>query len=237
MSLRPIRSLADIEAIEAAPYEENVEPRNIHDLFRLSAERYGNRTAITYLSSPDPDAPAEQYSYRDLLTGILKAANLFRSLGVAEDESVAFLLPNVPEAHFVLWGAEIAARACPINYLLQPDHIAELLDRAKARVLVALGPDPDLDIWTKVPAVLAKAPGVKHVLHVGAVPGPIQSAATWRKRWPGCPAIGLRSNARSAAIPSPPISIPAARRVLRSSPSTLTAIRSIRAGARGFSTN
>ena len=41
MSLRPIRSLADIEAIEAAPYEESVEPRNIHDLFRLSAERYG----------------------------------------------------------------------------------------------------------------------------------------------------------------------------------------------------
>ncbi|MGH7003754.1 MAG: AMP-binding protein, partial [Alphaproteobacteria bacterium] len=166
----PIRSLADIAAIEARPYEENVEPKHILDLFRLSAERHGNRTAITYLSSADPDAPAAHYSYRDLLAGIRRAANLFRALGVADDESVAFLLPNIPEAHFVLWGAEIAARASPINYLLQPDHIAELLDRAKARVLVALGPDPELDIWSKVSPILAGTPGIRHVFHVGTAP-------------------------------------------------------------------
>ncbi|MCW5773319.1 MAG: AMP-binding protein, partial [Rhodospirillaceae bacterium] len=168
--LPPIRALADIEAIEARPYDENVEPRHIHDLFRLAAERHGNRTALLYLPSADPAVVPEAYSYRDLLAGIRRAANLFRAVGVAEDETVAFLLPNIPEAHFALWGAEIAARACPINYLLAPDHIAELLNRAKARVLVALGPDPELDIWSKVPAILAKAPGVKHVFHVGTAP-------------------------------------------------------------------
>jgi fatty-acyl-CoA synthase len=165
-----IRSLADIEAIEARPYDEAVEPKHMLDLFRLSAERHGNRTALIYLPTPDPDGPAAHYSYRDLLDSIRRAANLFRAAGVAEDESVAMLLPNIPEAHFALWGAEIAARACPINYLLAPDHIAELLDRAKARILVALGPDPELDIWSKVPAVLAKAPGIRHVFHVGAPP-------------------------------------------------------------------
>lgn len=165
-----IRSLADIEAIERQPYEAAVEPKHILDLFRLSAERHGNRTALIYLSTPDPDGPAQHYSYRDLLDQIRRAANLFRAAGVAEDEAVAILLPNIPEAHFALWGAEIAARACPINYLLAPDHIAELLDRAKARVLVALGPDPELDIWSKVPAVLARAKGIRAVFHVGAAP-------------------------------------------------------------------
>lgn len=165
-----IRSLADIEAIERQPYEAAVEPRHILDLFRLSAERHGNRTALIYLSTPDPDGPARHYSYRDLLDSIRRAANLFCAAGIAEDEAVAILLPNIPEAHFALWGAEIAARACPINYLLAPDHIAELLDRAKARVLVALGPDPELDIWSKVPAVLAKAKGIRAVFHVGERP-------------------------------------------------------------------
>jgi len=166
----PIRSLADIRALEAQPYDSAVEPRSMLDLFQRSAERYGNRTAIIYLPSGDPAAAPVLYSYRDLLDGIRRAANLFRALGVGENEPVALLLPNIPEAHFAQWGAEVAARACPINYLLQPDHIAELVDRAKARVLVALGPDPALDIWSKVPAVLAKAPGIEHVLHVGTPP-------------------------------------------------------------------
>jgi fatty-acyl-CoA synthase len=165
-----IRSLADIEALETRPYEEAVEPRHILDLFRLAAERHGNRTAITYLPSGDPAAAPLHWSYRDLFGGIGRAANLFRALGVAEDEAVALLLPNIPETHLALWGAEAAARACPINYMLQPDHIAELIERARAKVLVALGPDPALDIWSKVPSILAKAPSVKHVFHVGDAP-------------------------------------------------------------------
>jgi fatty-acyl-CoA synthase len=165
-----IRSLADIAAVEAQPYEGAVEPRHMLDLFRLSAERHGNGAAIIYLPSADPLVPPQQWSYRDFFAGICRAANLFASLGVGEDGSVALMLPNIPEHHFALWGAEIAARACPINYLLQPDHIAELLERARARVLVALGPDPELDIWSKVPAVLAMAPCVKHVFHVGDAP-------------------------------------------------------------------
>jgi len=165
-----IHSLADIAAIEAQPYERAVEPKSILDIFRLSAERHGNRTAITYLPSGDLEAPPLHWSYRDLFADICRAANLFRTLGVAEDEAVALLMPNIPDAHFALWGAELAARACPINYLLQPGHIAELLERARVKVLVALGPNPELDIWSKVPAVLAKAPGVKHVFYVGDAP-------------------------------------------------------------------
>jgi fatty-acyl-CoA synthase len=167
---RPIRSLADIRAIEAQPYDEAIEPGSILDLFRLSAARHGNRTAITYLPSGDPAAEPALWTHRDLFAGICRAANLFRALGVGEDEAVALLLPNTPEAHLALWGAEIAARACPINYLLQPGPIAELVERARAKALVALGPDPALDIWSKVPAVLARAPGVEHVFHVGAAP-------------------------------------------------------------------
>ena len=65
---------------------------------------------------------------------------------------MAFLLPAIPQAHFTLWGAEAVGIACPINYLLSEEHIADLLQAASVNVLVALGPRPELDIWSRVAA-------------------------------------------------------------------------------------
>ena len=59
------------------------------------------------------------------------------------------MLPTLIETHITLWGAETAGYAVPINFLLQPESIAELLKASGARVLVALGPHPQLDIWEK----------------------------------------------------------------------------------------
>ena len=166
----PIRTLADIEAIEAKPYDHWVEPRSMYDMFRISAERFGDAPALTYLPSADPATELVRFSYTDLFDRIRRAANLFAGLGVGPDDAVGMLLPNIPEGHFTLWGAAAAGRACPVNYMLRPEHIAELLEKAGARVLVALGPDPDLPIWDRVPEILARAPGIETVLHVGAAP-------------------------------------------------------------------
>ena len=40
---------------------------------------------------------------------------------------IALMLPPIAEAHIALWGAEAAGTACPINYQLGADHVAELL--------------------------------------------------------------------------------------------------------------
>ncbi|MFT7115622.1 MAG: fatty-acyl-CoA synthase [Rhodoferax sp.] len=53
------------------------------------------------------------------------------------------------ETHAMLWGTETAGYAVPINFLLQVEHIAALLGASGARILVALGPHPVLDIWQK----------------------------------------------------------------------------------------
>jgi fatty-acyl-CoA synthase len=37
----------------------------------------------------------------------------------------------------------------PINFLLQPESIAELLKESGAKILGGLGPHPQLDIWEK----------------------------------------------------------------------------------------
>ena len=68
-----------------------------------------------------------------------RAANAFRALAGGDEPRVALLLPAIPQMYFALWGAETAGVACPINYLLNADHIAELIDASGANLLVALG--------------------------------------------------------------------------------------------------
>ncbi|MDQ6628203.1 MAG: AMP-binding protein [Pseudomonadota bacterium] len=116
------------------------------------------------------EAPVRRWSYRRLLDDNRRAANLFRTLG-GNDPRVAMLLPAMPQAYITLLGAETAGLVCPINYLLSDRHIAELLRATHANMLVALGPHPQLDIWSKVGALGRECPELRHVLSVGGASG------------------------------------------------------------------
>jgi fatty-acyl-CoA synthase len=70
------------------------------------------------------------------------------------------MLPSLVETHVTLWGAETSGFAVPINFLLQPDSIAELLKASGAKILVALGPHPQLDIWEKALQLKSQIPGL-----------------------------------------------------------------------------
>lgn len=140
------RSLADIEALERTPYAEAIPVRTTYGLIARTARHFGERDAFVYLCDADLATPPRRVTYAQLLDNIHRAANLFRSLGAGPDDAVAILAPNIPETHYALWGAQLASRACPINYLLQPDHIAALLKACGAKVLVALGSSAELDL-------------------------------------------------------------------------------------------
>ena len=155
-----IAGLADIEALEAQAFESVYPPVSAYDLLRRSAERQGDRVALAFQPVGDPDVPAQETGYAGLFGQVTQAANLFRSLGVDRDSAVALLMPPVPDTHIALWGAETAGCACPINFMLNADHIVELLQAAQAKVLVAYGPDPALPVWEKAQAVAARLPGV-----------------------------------------------------------------------------
>jgi fatty-acyl-CoA synthase len=169
---KSITGRGDILEIERQPYDLAVPLRNTHDIFLRAAKLFGARPAITHLQSGEVGTRARVISYVELLANIQRAANLFRSLGVGPDDAVVMLLPSMPEAHFALWGAQLAGRACPINFMLGVDHIAELIDAAGAKVVVALAPDPDFEIWDKAEKLRARFPGVR-LLRVG---DPIQTA-------------------------------------------------------------
>ncbi|MBI5907842.1 MAG: acyl-CoA synthetase [Burkholderiales bacterium] len=163
----PLRTLADIEAFEREqPFERRCPARSVYDVFRESAARHPDQTALTMILSGAPDENPRTVSYAELLSGIHRAANFFRDIA-GPRPGVAYMLPSLIETHFALWGAEAAGYAVPINFLLTAEHIVQLLRAADVRVLVALGPHPQLDIWEKAQAVAAQLPSLK-LVRVGA---------------------------------------------------------------------
>jgi len=160
-ALSRIGSLADIEALERRPYAELNPARTVLDVFAQSAERAPDDIALIYLRDADPAQPAERFTYAELQRRIMQAANLFASLGVGADDAVSLLLPSLPQTYFALFGAATAGIANPINFLLSPDQIADLLHVAQTKVLVALDPTPGFDIWQKVEAVRERLPDLQ----------------------------------------------------------------------------
>jgi len=165
----PVLSLADVEAIEARPYDLFMPWHGLYEALRASATRNGSRPAITLLDD-DSHEPRLTWTYDQLLDQVERAANAFKSLAGDESPRVAMLLPAIPEGYATLWGAASVGTICPINYLLRKEHIAELLQAAKCNVVVALGINGQLDIHEKVTSICGECPGVRHVLWVGAVP-------------------------------------------------------------------
>jgi fatty-acyl-CoA synthase len=102
------------------------------------ARREPERVALTGID--DPDAPMRRWSHARLVADVRRAANLLNALSAGQRVRVALLLPPMPETHIALWGAETAGIACPINFQLQHEHVAELVRAVDANILIALGP-------------------------------------------------------------------------------------------------
>src|SRR5258708_9578223 len=142
----PLRNLADIERFEAEkPFAERCGARSVYDVFAQSAASYPDQTALTMIMTGEADEAPREVSYRELFEGITRAANLFHRLA-GPNPGVALVLPNLVETHFVLWGAETAGYAGPVNFLLNAEHIADFLPAADPGVPVPLCPNPYLHL-------------------------------------------------------------------------------------------
>ena len=167
MRPRSIQGIADIQAIEALPYEAFMPHQSVFDALQSSADRHPERRALTFIESADPLVASKSWTYSHFIDQVRRAAQVFTELAGGEAPRVAMLLPAIPQAYFTLWGAETAGLACPINYLLGEEHIAELIDAAQINILVALGPNAELDIWPRVAYLKKHCRSLKHVLAVG----------------------------------------------------------------------
>ena len=151
-----IRTIEDIEKIEQIPANERFPCQSPSDALALTSQHFPNEVALSYLPNGSASDKPIRWNYLQYHQEVTRAANLFHDLGLQADQSVIFLLPNVPQLLFGLWGAQLAGIATPINPYLEVEHIASVATSANARILVTLAPtEPGgEELWSK--AMLAK---------------------------------------------------------------------------------
>ncbi len=174
-----IATMADVEAIESVPLEERNLPPNTYEAIRRGMERNPDGWALSFFLQAAEYHRPERYTFRQLFSRITQTANMFHDLGIRPGKVVSMLLPNLPEAHFTLWGGEAAGIVNPINPLLEPDVIADIMRSAESELLVALGPFPGTDVWPKALEAAAQVPTLKAILRVD-----LHRHVLGVKRWP-----------------------------------------------------
>ncbi|WP_121064371.1 acyl-CoA synthetase [Chachezhania antarctica] len=165
--MRTITSLADVESIESEmPWNERPVPKTLYQMLKRTADAYPTHKGVTFQLLSGPTDKAETLTWKEMHDRSVQAANLFRSLGVGEGDTVAYVLPNCNETVISLLGGAIAGIVNPINPLLEPEQIASILRETKAKVVVTLRPFPKTDVAEKVAEAVRHAPGVNTVLEV-----------------------------------------------------------------------
>ena len=153
----------DIVDIERTPLSERGLPASTYELLCRAARLWPDRTAAAVLANTERWQEPVKLTFAELLANVNRIANLLREIGVGRQDTVALLSPNCQELISATLAAQAAGIAVPINPGLSEDHIAELLQRSGARVLVAAGPDLD-PVVTEAAFSLAKKGLVDHVL-------------------------------------------------------------------------
>jgi len=161
-----IKTLADIEEFERVPIEQRLPCLTTYDMLKHGAAINPEATAISFFPSGEDYANPSQITYRNFLTQITRTANLFHDLGVGPRDVITYLLPNLPQTHYVLWGGEAAGIVNPINPMLEASTIREICQAAGTKVLVALGEFEGSDIWEKVSIVRKDLPKLKAIIRV-----------------------------------------------------------------------
>ena len=183
-----VQTVADIEVIEKTPVKERLKALNTYDLLKNGAAINPEAPAISFFLTGEGYASPQRISYLDFISKITQTANLFHDLGVGPKDVISYLLPNLPETHYVLWGGEAAGIVNPINSLLAPATIRDICQAAGTKVLVALGEFPGADIWEKVSLIRKDLPGLKAIVRVmgpGAEKDGIYSFGELLPRYPG----------------------------------------------------
>ncbi|MBC2642632.1 MULTISPECIES: acyl-CoA synthetase [unclassified Rhodococcus (in: high G+C Gram-positive bacteria)] len=137
----------DLTTIEAVPLRDRGLPESTYALLTRSARMWPDRLALTVLPDGARWREPLQRSFSELLDDVHRYANLLHRLGVRRRDTVALMAPNCAELIPATLAAQLAGVAAPVNAAQSQQHIAELLRRSGARVLVAAGPELAPDTW------------------------------------------------------------------------------------------
>lgn len=138
---------ADLAEIEAVPLEDRGLPESTYALLARAATLWPDRPAISVLPEASRWREPQPLTFAGLLARVHRYANLLHRFGVRRGDSVALMAPNCAELIAATLAAQLAGVATPLNGSLSRAHLAELLRRSGARVMITAGPELAPAMW------------------------------------------------------------------------------------------
>lgn len=157
--------VGDLEAQGSLPFDGVA---STYDLIRQGASICPSAPALSFFASVEGYERPHVWTHAELLQQITRTANLFHGLGIRRRDVIAFVLPNLSETHWVIWGAEAAGIVMAINPMLDAATMKKLLDAARPRLLVTVSADDGAGLWDRVTAVADQVESVEGVVSVSA---------------------------------------------------------------------
>jgi fatty-acyl-CoA synthase/long-chain acyl-CoA synthetase len=158
------KNQADVEAIESSGECIPAGVNSTYDLLKFGANIGANAPALSFFLRTEDQKHPWVWSHHALKTQVTQAANMFRRLGVQRNSVVAYILPNLPETHWTIWGAETAGVVMALNPLLEPTTLLDLMIAANVQWIVTLAPTPGTDLWEKVSTIADRLPTLQGIL-------------------------------------------------------------------------
>ena len=162
--MNEVKNQADIEAIESSGKCIPVGIQNTYDLLKLGGSIGADAPALSFFLRTEDHKHPWVWSHHAWKTQVTQAANMFRRLGVQRTSVVAYILPNLPETHWTIWGAETAGVVMALNPLLEPTTLLDLMLAANVQWIVTLAPTPGTDLWEKVSTIADRLPNLQGIL-------------------------------------------------------------------------
>lgn len=156
---------------------------SVYHALAAQAENCADKTALRFVTQVEPEFESSTISYQQLFENVCRTGRLLRELSAKDRPVCSFLLPNIPQAHSVMWGAESVGVANPLNPLLNEDALLNLMELADTDIIIALGPNPASDIWEKAQAVAARLEKPVQLLSVML---PAEGYDLFEQRMAGC---------------------------------------------------
>jgi len=165
-----LETIESVRSFEQVPFKEQFPYTNSYEIIMKSAELFGESTALEFLLQGTVDEQTQTTSFKELAHKVTQTANLLTNLGIGSENAVSIVLPILPQTHFAIWGAQAAGISNPINPLLEPEHMSEIISAAGSKVIICLAQSKHSDIWQKVLSASEEAGCVETILRVH-VPG------------------------------------------------------------------
>ena len=177
----------DLPAIEAVALADRGLPETTYALLARAATLWPERTALTVLPAAARWTEPLRRTFRELLADVHRYANALHALGVRRGDAVGLMSPNCDELVTATLAAQLAGIAAPLNGGLSPAHLAELLSRSGARVLVTAGPELAPDVWDTARQLAAELDVILVLRPTGAegTPAPLPEIAGVRTEYLG----------------------------------------------------